>query len=158
MGDQIDCEINSSMGSFSENIEQLIPLTENPGDFSHDVDEFSVRIDLIGVAASGTSLSFLCCSMYWYLSLHRASHMCSNDARTYLHVIALILYVGCVDGVVFLLTICEGQMSCITLSTLSVVHILKHLLVLNTLHGSVIYRNCLSTDLLLLMVIVVHTH
>ena len=146
------------MGSFSENIEQLIPLTENPGYFSHDVDEFSVGIDLIGVAASGTSLSFLCCSMHWWLSLHRASHMCSNDAWTYLHVIALILDVGCVDGVIFLLTICKSQMSRITLCTLSMIHILKLLLVFNTLHRSVIYRNCLSTDLLLLMVIVVHTH
>ena len=100
--------------------------------------------------------------MYWYLSLHRASHMCSNYAWTYLHVIALILDVGCVDGVIFLLAICEGQMSCITLSTLTMIHILKQLLVLNTLYRSVIYRYCLGTihclDLLLLMVIVIHTH
>lgn len=100
--------------------------------------------------------------MDWYLSLHRATHMCSNHARTYLHVIALILDVGCVDGVIFLLTICEGQMSCITLSTLAMIHILNKLYVLNTLYRSVIYRNCLSTVhslvLLLLMVIVVHTH
>lgn len=73
--------------------------------------------------------------------------MCSNDSWTYLHVIALILDVGCVDGVIFLLAICEGQMSCITLSTLTMIHIL----------------NCLSTVvhgyvLLLLMVIVIHTH
>jgi len=89
--------------------------------------------------------------------------MCSNDSWTYLHVIALILDVGCVDGVIFLLAICEGQMSCITLSTLTMIHILKQLLVLNTLYRSVIYLNCLSTVvhgyvLLLLMVIVIHTH